>query len=485
MRREQTCFQTQQRKINSTVGRAFFISRDHNCKWQELGLPDEVLHAVQDLGFAKPTTIQKLCLPCAIRDRLDIIGAAETGSGKTLAFAIPIVVRLLELDQAGKLEHSGPSALILTPTRELAVQIKDHTKVLVKYTTLKVAAVIGGLSVHKQERILKKHPEILIATPGRLWYFINEHLQKIRFLVVDETDRMLEKCHFAELEKILNYLNEQTFVFSATLTFCHAPPSRLLHKPEFHKVTTDDKIASIVSMIALRNKRRVIDVTVKFGLAEHLKEARICCSSLEDKDAALYYVLQGYPGRTIIFTNSINCARRLRSLLQSLHFAPYLLFSAMNQKHRLTNLEKFTSVLIATDVAARGLDIKNIQHVVHYQVPRTSEIYVHRSGRTARVDKEGISIMLVDTKDVICYKKICNALNNGVDLPEFPVDVYKFKELKQRVRLATEVESARHRCGTMNATEHWFRQAAKAADITLDEEVLTVAFLASKPLAIT
>lgn len=329
-------------------------------------------------------------------------------------------------------------ALILTPTRELAVQVKDHLVAAAKYTDIHVAAVFGGMAAVKQERILSKCPEIVVATPGRLWELLNEgnaHLNKlenINFLVVDETDRMIEKGHFEEVAHIIDRLNadsekkaqRQNFIFSATLTLTHELPQylklkNLNRKRKFQPETAHQKLDALIQYFDI-SQPKIVDVTKSehgtTGIAKKIMECRISCSH-EHKDLYLYYFLQKHPGRTIVFCNSIDCVRRLAKLFAILECEPQALHAKMAQRARLKSLERFTKnptgLLIATDVAARGLDIPNVEHVIHYQVPRTTENYIHRSGRTARGNKEGIAILLMEPEEVTGYVKLCRALKRG------------------------------------------------------------------------
>ncbi|KRX74796.1 ATP-dependent RNA helicase DDX24 [Trichinella sp. T6] len=451
-------------------------------KWQELFVPEEILHALDDLQYFEPTPIQALCLPPAIRDRLDILGAAETGSGKTLAFGIPVIAGLLSENSDSQIH---PSALILTPTRELAIQIKDHLSSIMKYTNLKLTTATGGLSVQKQQRLLKDDPDIVIATPGRLWALISEdcegleNLHKIKYLVIDEIDRMAEKQNFAEFSQLLEFLNgdenairkRQTLVFSATLSFVHPMPNRLLSKANAKPLSPEDKIENLISFLSMRPKRKVIDLSSKHGLSSSLVESCLFCSTLEMKDTSLYYFLRHYPGRTLIFANSVNCVRRLKNLLALLKFKVYFLHA---DKYLIVikRSENDDTVLVATDVAARGLDIKNVQHVVHYQVPRTAETYIHRSGRTARLNQRGLSLMLVDKQDVNNFRRVCKTLKRGKELPVFPVDFELMKFYSKLVRITSELESLEHRRKGVSAEKNWFQKAAKETDIILDEDVL-------------
>uniref|UniRef100_A0A0P6K918 ATP-dependent RNA helicase n=1 Tax=Heterocephalus glaber TaxID=10181 RepID=A0A0P6K918_HETGA len=574
--------------------------------WKDLFVPKPVLRALSFLGFSAPTPIQALTLVPAIRDRLDILGAAETGSGKTLAFAIPMIHAVLqwqkkkplpipgnagvpsgetqteagaetespskagsesavlpseagvetialpsdsELKARAKTHASisdqsllcddddageGPSSLIeeepvpkqiedeeemldgeltgelkqelddkiatykthpkrpllglvLTPTRELAVQVKQHIDAVAKFTGIKTAILVGGMSTQKQQRMLNRHPEIVIATPGRLWELVKEkhshlsNLRQLRCLVVDEADRMVEKGHFAELSQLLEMLSDsqynpkrQTLVFSATLTLVHQAPARLLHKKHVKKMDKTAKLDLLMQKIGMRGKPKVIDLTRNEGTVETLTETKIHCET-DEKDLYLYYFLMQYPGRSLVFANSISCIKRLSGLLKVLDIMPLTLHACMHQKQRLRNLEQFARledcVLLATDVAARGLDIPKVQHVIHYQVPRTSEIYIHRSGRTARATSEGLSLMLIGPEDVVNFKKIYRTLKKDEDIPLFPVQTKYMDVVKERIRLARQIEKAEYRNFQACLHNSWIEQAAAALEIELEEEM--------------
>ncbi|XP_076979546.1 ATP-dependent RNA helicase DDX24 [Tamandua tetradactyla] len=586
--------------------------------WKDLFVPKPVLRALSFLGFSAPTPIQALTLAPAIRDKLDILGAAETGSGKTLAFAIPMIHAVLEwqkrkpasapsntraapeetIIEAGiesgspsKVEtesgalpddtgiesealHSeasakartplskaramteatvsdqvllfcdddageGPSSLImqkpvpkqdedeekfneeeklneehteklkqklgdkittskeylkspllglvLTPTRELAVQVKQHIDAVARFTGIKTAILVGGMSTQKQQRMLNRRPEIVIATPGRLWELVKgkhphlSNLRQLRCLVVDEADRMVEKGHFAELSQLLEMLSDaqynpkrQTLVFSATLTLVHQAPARLLHKKHTKKIDKTTKLDLLMQKIGMRDKPKVIDLTRNEATVETLTETKIHCEA-DEKDFYLYYFLMQYPGRTLVFANSISCIKRLSGLLKVLDIMPLTLHACMHQKQRLRNLEQFARledcVLLATDVAARGLDIPKVQHVIHYQVPRTSEIYVHRSGRTARATNEGLSLMLIGPEDVINFKKIYKTLKKDEDVPLFPVQTKYMDAVKERIHLARQIEKAEYRNFQACLHNSWIEQAAAALEIELEEDM--------------
>ncbi|XP_032201019.1 ATP-dependent RNA helicase DDX24 isoform X1 [Mustela erminea] len=570
--------------------------------WKDLFVPKPVLRALSFLGFSAPTPIQALTLAPAIRDKLDILGAAETGSGKTLAFAIPMIHAVLqwqmkkkptpapsdtgavsgetrteattesgvlpdEIGVKGEVLPSeagvkatappskvksgaavpdqvlpfcdgdageGPSSLVrekaipkqdedkeekldeeetgrlkqeldgkiatckahpkrpllglvLTPTRELAVQVKQHIDAVAKFTGIKTAILVGGMSAQKQQRMLNRQPEIVVATPGRLWELIKEkhphlsNLRQLRCLVVDEADRMVEKGHFAELSQLLEMLSDsqynpkrQTLIFSATLTLVHQAPARILHKKHIKKIDKTAKLDLLVQKIGMRGKPKVIDLTRNEATVETLTETKIHCET-DEKDLYLYYFLMQYPGRTLVFANSISCIKRLSGLLKVLDIMPLTLHACMHQKQRLRNLEQFARledcVLLATDVAARGLDIPKVQHVIHYQVPRTSEIYVHRSGRTARATNEGLSLMLIGPEDVINFKKIYKTLKKDEDIPLFPVQTKYMDAVKERIHLARQIEKAEYRNFQACLHNSWIEQAAAALEIELEEEM--------------
>ncbi|NWX15167.1 DDX24 helicase, partial [Aegotheles bennettii] len=536
-------------------------STDHKADvsaWKDLFVPEPVLRSLSYLGFSAPTPIQALALPSAIRDNMDVLGAAETGSGKTLAFAIPMIHSVLQWqksnslttrndsaskgshqhcdearweneDEAEKVSHQqvGDSGdeddasfttgsvkvlenfefdygnktltvgshkkrpllgLVLTPTRELAVQVKHHIDAVAKFTGIRTAILVGGMAAQKQERVLNRKPEIVIATPGRLWELVKErhphlsNLRQLRCLVIDEADRMVEKGHFLELSQLLEILNDsqynpqrQTFVFSATLTLVHQTPTRVLQKKNAKKMDKKTKLELLMEKVGIKGKPKVIDLTRKEATVETLTETRIHCNTNE-KDYYLYYFLLQYPGRTMVFANSIDCVKRLSSLLAILNCDPLPLHANMHQKQRLKNLERFAErescVLLTTDVAARGLDIPNVQHVIHYQVPRTSELYVHRSGRTARAANEGLSLLLIGPDDLINFRKIYKTLQKTEELPFFPVETKCMTSIKERVNLARQIEKAEFFNSRAKQHNSWLQQAAEALEMDLDDDML-------------
>jgi len=513
--------------------------------WKELFVREDILLGLAEKGFVTPTPIQKMTLPAALRGRRDIVGAAETGSGKTLAFGIPIIQGILEyipeedVDEVEEASNGLPTqeemfeereeelidedddekigcvsvvdnieldfdiaeekedtidhnkhggqlqALILTPTRELAIQVRDHLVVAAKHTNVGVAVVVGGMSVEKQIRLLNRRPAIVVATPGRLWDVVKDghhhlaDLGKIRYLAIDETDRMVEKGHFAELQNILEVINSneenkakrQTFVMSATLSMVHKAPNHG-KKKNIKQMTGPEKLKELVKEIGIKDKPKIVDITRKVGTAETLTESVLYCS-LTEKDNYLYYFLTAHPGRTVIFCNSIDCVRRLGNLFKLLDVNILPLHAQLHQKHRLKNLDKFVadsnSILVATDVAARGLDIPEIQHVVHYQVPRTSESYVHRSGRTARASRQGLSLMLIDPSEQALVRRHCGNLARTTDIPTFPVDGKRLDAVGERIKAARKLDKLLLQTRKENAGMNWKAKAAEEADLLVSD----------------
>ncbi|KAI9500950.1 P-loop containing nucleoside triphosphate hydrolase protein [Coemansia spiralis] len=445
--------------------------------WKNFGLHPTLLRALKHLGFSNPTEIQSKTLPESLAGR-DVIGAAETGSGKTLAFGIPILQQIAH----HRTKWEGPTGLILAPTRELALQVRDHLIAMAKFVRARVIAIVGGMSQAKQERLLGNQPDIIIATPGRYWELVStndvylKQLRAIKFLAVDEADRMLEPGHFKELKFIFKAVNEasqlnsstgkrQTFVFSATLLkdlqlVARRKPSQKKQKKNLYK-PEPGSMEDLIERVNFYDKDPVfVDVTSVDATAKSLVETRIDCLSNE-KDYYLYYFLIRYPARTLIFVNSIDSIRRMLPMLRLLKVNVFGLHAQMEQRQRLKNIDRFrdteNAVLVASDVAARGLDIPQVEYVIHYQIPRSGDLYVHRSGRTARAKRK-------------LYYKMCAKLEK--DIPLFPVDLDIVGRLKPRVELAREIDLREHKMNKLAHERNWFKKNAEELDIELDSDFL-------------
>ncbi|CAK5090951.1 unnamed protein product [Meloidogyne enterolobii] len=408
---------------------------EHNGEWTEIIDSEYILKGLDTMGFIKPTPIQKAVIPQAIQRRKDIIGAAETGSGKTLAFAIPIFDRWLkELKKGVPKDQTKLFALVVTPTH-----VFRQLSALKEPRELRIVAVVGGMSIQKQQRLLKSQPDIIVGTPGRLWALKEsgeEHLNVLsglQIIVVDEIDRMLKEGHFQELKFIIKHIHRfiyflkdlnlyssernehfktigekgpplQTFVFSATLTFTYNVGLQFGVKNEIkdtQKTDSKQKVKQIARSMYMRRgpeKLAVVDLTTTKKIPNMLVECRMDCTDLLHKDANLFYLLKRYGGRTLVFCNSVSAVRRLQAILRKLtrrniDTLPCILHGRMKEKERLKSVEKFAgfyfigiiiniqnlasenSILLATDVAARGLDFQSVQQIIHYQVPQTTEVF--------------------------------------------------------------------------------------------------------------
>ncbi|KAF9300799.1 ATP-dependent RNA helicase [Mortierella antarctica] len=502
--------------------------------WKDYKLSPMLENALRKQKFTKPSPIQEQALPLGLAGR-DVVGVAETGSGKTLAFGLPIAQCLAQQAMFAA-QNNTPlaeslTALILTPTRELAIQVKEHLVAFTQFTGHHVVPIVGGMSIQKQTRQLDRNPAIIVATPGRLWELIStnpiysERLIQARFLVLDEADRMLESGHFQELSSILKLLerkrertsdweqhlrdsaststegedkdnkegvvaksiartdfefNRQTFIFTATLSkelSLNLSKKKNRAKSMEHQ-TAEGTMEDLMERLEFHDETPAfVNVISDKIVASKLLEAKIDCLTAE-KDLYLYYFAKKYPGRTLVFVNSIDAIRHLVPMMQLLGVEALGMHAQMQQRQRLKNLDRFKSnpyaFMIASDVAARGLDIPLVDHVIHYQVPRSGDIYVHRSGRTARADNEGISLLICGPDEVQLYRKMCVTLkkdqNGGI--PEFPIDRGVINEMKKRVALAKKIDEQEHRVQKAAHQDDWMVKSAAAMDIILDEDVL-------------
>ncbi|KAL3465963.1 P-loop containing nucleoside triphosphate hydrolase protein [Aspergillus heterothallicus] len=490
--------------------------------WESLGLSPESLASLSKLNFSNPTTVQKMCIP-SILDGHDVVGKASTGSGKTLAFGIPILEHYLEQTRNGeraeseKKEDKIPIALVLSPTRELAHQLQKHIYNLVSNApgvNPRIALLTGGLSVQKQQRLLTG-ADIVIGTPGRVWEVLSsgtgliKKMQGIKFLVIDEADRLLSEGHFKEVEDILGSLDRvedgdlpdeedtsddekaepgserQTLVFSAT--FHRDLQQKLAGKGQWTGGDLMNKKESMEYLLQKLNfreeKPKFIDANPVQQMAEGLKEGIVECGAME-KDLYLYTLLLYHPKhRTLVFTNSISAVRRITQLLQNLQLPALALHSSMAQKARLRSVERFSSptadpstILVATDVAARGLDIKGIDFVVHYHAPRTADTYVHRSGRTARAGASGKSVIICAPEEmqgvVRLAAKVHANMANGKRLPleSLELDRRVVSRIRQRVTLAARITDSNIAKEKINTEDNWLRNAAEDLGVEYDSE---------------
>lgn len=381
-----------------------------NSTFKSLGLNDVLCETCEQLGWKTPMKIQQEAIPVAM-DGKDVIGVAETGSGKTGAFCLPILHALLGNPQR-------LFALVLTPTRELAFQIDEQFKALGSAIGIKTTVIVGGVDILGQAIMLAKKPHVVIATPGRLV----DHLEKtkgftlrsIKFLVMDEADRILNMDFEEEVNNILKVIprERQTLLFSATMT---------------RKVKN-------LQRAALRNPVKCA-VNSKYDTVETLDQFYLFIPAKE-KDSYLVTILNEHAGNSfIVFCSTCVNTQRTALLLRNLGFEAIPLNGQMTQPKRLGAITKFKSksktILIATDVASRGLDIPHVDVVVNFDIPTHSKDYIHRVGRTARAGRTGKSITFVSQYDVELYQKIEHLI--GKKLPLYETREDEVKLLQERV----------------------------------------------------
>ena len=356
--------------------------------FEELQLPASILGSLKGMKITAPTPVQAATIPIALTGR-DVLASAQTGSGKTLAYSIPLIVKLLQNQQQ--------TALILTPTRELALQVQQALH-LIAGQSIKTALLIGGAPMFKQITALRKRPHIIVGTPGR----INDHLQRntlslkeTRFLVVDEADRMLDMGFGIQLDQIAEFLPQerQTLMFSATL-----PPNiqRLTRK-------------------YLRDPERVtIESTVH--TAPKIKQEVIRATNGQ-KFSILLEQLNTRQGSVLIFTKTRRGADHLAKELKAYGHNTNAIHGDLSQGRRESVIRSFRNngirILVATDIAARGLDIPQIMHVINFELPQCPEDYIHRIGRTGRAGAEGNALCLLSPGDTGKWKAISRLMNPG------------------------------------------------------------------------
>ena len=357
--------------------------------FENLNLIEPILKALKTEGYTTPTPIQEQAIPFILQHR-DLLGCAQTGTGKTAAFAIPILQLLFEDRQKHK-EQKSIKALILTPTRELAIQISESFTAYGKHTGLKNLVIFGGVSQNPQVDALRRGVDILIATPGRLLDLMNQrfvHLDHIKMLILDEADRMLDMGFVHDVKKIIAKVpaNRQTLFFSATMpTEIQSLADSILQKPAKVEVapvsSTADTIQQALYYVEKSDKRLLLNHILK---DKNIKTALVFTRTKHGADKVVKDLIKaGITAEAIHGNKSQNARQR----------------ALTNFKNRTTR------VLIATDIAARGIDIDELTHVINYEIPNIPETYVHRIGRTGRAGASGIALTFCDGEEEIDYLK--------------------------------------------------------------------------------
>lgn len=372
-------------------------------RFHDFNLPEPLMHAIQDLGFTYCTPIQAEILPSALSGR-DAFGRAQTGTGKTAAFLITAITRLLGNPMQGQREPGTPRVLIIAPTRELVLQISEEARQLMKYCKISLTSVFGGMDYQKQKKRLSgKSVDIMVATPGRLLDFKRRRdlfLDRVEVLILDEADRMLDMGFIPDVRKIIHSTppkeKRQTMLFSATLTEgitrlaagWTKNPETVEIDPEQVAVDTVDQVVYIVTE--------------------------------NEKFALLYNIIDRQNlKRVLIFCNRKDQVGRLAEMLTRHGIDCSVLSGDIPQKKRIARLERFKGgkirVLVATDVAARGIHIEGMEHVVNFTLPHDPEDYVHRIGRTGRAGAEGTAISFADEEDAFYLPGIEELIGRKID----------------------------------------------------------------------
>jgi len=363
-----------------------------HCSFQGLGLSEALLQDLNKVGFHEPTPIQAQAIPPGLAGR-DVLGCAQTGTGKTAAFVIPMIERL-----AGRTD-SHPRGLILAPTRELAIQIQDTIAKLGRSRRVYATTLVGGADMNAQIRGLRQRPDILVATPGRLLDHMwngTVNLIKMQILVLDEADRMLDMGFAPQINQILEALPEerQTLLFSATI------PTDLA---DLARASVKDPVRVMVAKPATPAERA---------------EQALHHTSREDKTKLLLTLLDADRDSVLVFTRTKHGADRLGRALGNAGHKVAVIHGNRSLSQRRGALEGFRRgtfrVLVATDIAARGIDVANIGHVVNYDLPNTPEDYIHRIGRTARVKASGRATSFVTSDDHIQLQAIEKLLGQPI-----------------------------------------------------------------------
>ena len=376
--------------------------------FSNLSLAPQLARAVAEMGYETMTPIQEQAIPVVLEGK-DVMGAAQTGTGKTAAFALPLLQRMMKHENVSTSPARHPvRALVLLPTRELAVQVAEQVELYAKYTNLRSAVVFGGMDMKPQTLALKAGVEVLVATPGRLLDHIeakNAVLNQVEYVVLDEADRMLDIGFLPDLQRILSYLPKQriTLLFSATFS------------PEIKRLASSYLQDPVTIEVARSN-------ATASTVEQHFYSV-----GADDKRRALHQILKtrGMKQAFVFVNSKLGCARLARSLEKE-GLKTTALHGDKSQDERLKALEAFKSgevdLLVCTDVAARGLDIKDVPAVFNFDVPFNAEDYVHRIGRTGRAGASGLAVSFVASSDQRLVADIEKLIKTKIELEPMVFD---------------------------------------------------------------
>ena len=373
--------------------------------FEQLGLIAPLLKALKTEGYTTPTPIQEQAIPIVLQGK-DLLGCAQTGTGKTAAFALPIIQLLLKEDRSKGYKHIR--TLILTPTRELAVQIDESFESYGRHSGLKHDVIFGGVSQHTQTLALRNGTDILIATPGRLLDLMNQgyiHLDHLEIFVLDEADRMLDMGFINDVKKVVRALpqNRQTLFFSATM-----PPD----------------ISSLANTILYQPER--VEVTPVSSTVEAIDQSVFFVAG-RDKQTLLMHLIDTHNiSRSLVFARTKHGADKIVKELRKSNVKADAIHGNKSQTSRQSALQNFKlgkiKVLVATDIAARGIDVDNLTHVINFDMPNIPETYVHRIGRTGRAGASGVALSFCNTEEREYLRDINKLIGLKIPAAEHPFE---------------------------------------------------------------
>jgi len=383
--------------------------------FSQLGLNSDILKAIEEQGYTTPTPIQKESIPI-ILNKQDVLAAAQTGTGKTAGFTLPLLEIMSKKTHKKENKHYI-KALILTPTRELASQVAENINAYSKYLPLKTAVIFGGVGINPQKAVLRKGVDIVIATPGRLLDHVSQKtidLSRVDFLVLDEADRMLDMGFIHDIKKVMAHVpkHRQTLLFSATFS---------------NEIKTLSK--------SLLKNPKLIEVARSNVSSEQVEQ--VAHYVLKDKKRSLlsFLIHTGDWNQVLVFTRTKHGANRLCQYLNKSNITSLAIHGGKSQGARTTALKDFKEkkirVLVATDIAARGIDIELLPHVINFELPNVPEDYVHRIGRTGRAGNEGVAMSLVCDEEFEYLQDIEKLIKTKIEVKDIEgFTVSSLKKLK-------------------------------------------------------
>ena len=418
--------------------------------FKELNLIDPILKAIDYEGYERPTPIQAQAIPFLLNGQ-DLLGCAQTGTGKTAAFAIPILQKLYK-GKAGSKTKRTANALVLTPTRELAVQVAESFKAYGRYTGLKTTVIFGGVSQESQVSALRAGADIIVATPGRLCDLIEQglcDLSNVSMFVLDEADRMLDMGFIHDVKKVIALLpqNRQTLLFSATM------PKEI---GDLAKTILQNPVTVAVSPAS--STADMIEQSVYF--VDKVNKSHLLIELLKNNDIT----------SVLVFSRTKHGADRISRNLDKAGIATGVIHGDKSQNARQKALADFTAgktrVLVATDIAARGIDIDELSHVINYDLPNEPETYVHRIGRTGRAGLGGVAISFCNFDEKPYLKDIQKLIGKDVPVVEnnpYPMKIFEphIPQTKPHQKRKTETETRQRRKPPIERASHKNNQPSK------------------------